>query len=128
MSSEMKMFCNICGKEFNAEEMMEVSVDNEDIELRHMLTCNVCGEKALFEQRKAMHEAFLKDYRPFTPDEALIRLPGKEVRTTGNTARYIVTAVNGDKVLTGDKWLTLGELLADYWFIYGGPCGEKVEK
>lgn len=128
MSEEAKMFCNICGKEIAIEEMMEIPVNNGAFDLTHLRTCNECGKKTLDEQREAMRRAYLKDCRPFTPDEALKNLPGKEVRTAGDTVRCIITAVNGGKVLAGDHWVTLEELLADYWFSYNTPCGERVKK
>lgn len=127
MSEEVRMFCNACGKDFSAKEMVEIPVDNGAFELIHLRVCKACGEKTLSDQREAMRREFLKDYRPFTPREALDLLPGKEVRTASDKARCIITAVNGDKVLTGDKWVTLEELLADYWFGYNAPCGERVK-
>lgn len=128
MSEEEKMFCNACGGDFSAKEMMEIPVDNGAFELIHLRVCKACGEKTLSDQREAMRREFLKDYRPFTPREALDLLPGKVLRTIGEKTRRLIVAVDGDRVLAGNKWVTLEELLADYWFAGNEPCGKRVTK
>lgn len=128
MSQEVKMFCNICGKEFAIENMIEVPLDNYPWAQNFIRTCKECGEKKHDEQQEALRRDLLKNFRPLTPSEALEELPGKEVRTAGDTVRCIVTAVDGDRVLAGDKWVSLEELFSEYWFSYNDPCGKKVKR
>lgn len=126
MSEEAKMFCNICGKEIAIEKMMEVAINISPWTQSYIRTCIECGEKKMDEEQEALRIERLKNYRPYTQLEAQDELVGMQLQTAHNK-RCLVTAIDGDKVLAGDKWVTLEELLADYWFGYNAPCGERVK-
>lgn len=116
---------------FKKPDQIDFSINryNSNISVKINRTKDNKGCKDMIEQeeREAIRRAYLKDCHPFTPDEALRNLPGKEVKTASDKARCTTTAVNGDRVLAGAHLVTLEELLADYWFGYNAPCGERVK-
>lgn len=127
MSEEAKMFCNICGKEIAIEKMMEVAINISPWTQSYIRTCIECGEKKMDEEQEALRIERLKNYRPYTQLEAQDELVGMQLQTAHNK-RCLVTAIDGDKVLAGDKWVTLAELLFEYWIGYDHPCGKVVQK